>query len=275
MIKYFFSIINYIFYLGIIRNYCCLFFNQRTYSHTKKGVIWGSLFGINFLFLNNLKTHYLFTFFLQTLILVIFIFLLYESSISKSMIFTFLGSIFAALIEVIINICLNSFGLSDSYLQLAGSVISKLILFTFIELINQKVNFIKYNSISMPFLTWILFVVIPLISIIIIYIIFMLDSNILDNAIHYGSILASFLLLAVNIGMFYIYKQLTFHIESEKKTIIYSQQFKQISKQISENDTLMQQINKEYHDFKNKIVFINELAKNAKNQEIIEYLKPT
>ncbi|WP_162291941.1 MULTISPECIES: sensor histidine kinase [Blautia] len=158
----------------------------------------------------------------------------------------------------------------NSTFSLAGSIISKLIIITILNIITH--NHHHYVFSNLPLSIWISFILVPAISVIIICLIFMIDTRTNLDYLYSLSVPAALLLLFINICIFTIYEQLSKRIESEKKHIIYNQQLQKITEQIHENEISIQRFRKEYHDFKNKIIYIQKLAQEADNNAIYDYI---
>ena len=72
---------------------------------------------------------------------------------------------------------------------------------------------------------------------------------------------------------FFIFiSKLSRYIELERAHIIYEQQIQNTLKQIQGNEHSLKTLKREYHDFKNKIIYIQNLAQKNDCTEIMKYI---
>ena len=268
--EYIFLISTYIIYLWIIREYSLCFLEPKNLSPIQSLFVWVGLFCINLFLFNQIHLHYMITFLLQAAAQITVCRVLFQNALSKIILLTFIGNIIASLFEVLTYIILVTFNYPDATISLAGSLLSKLAIIIFIKLIAQKTK--RCTFATLPLFNWFSIIIIPVTSIAVIYIIFLTDDRTLPNEMNSLSVLAALLLLFINISIFTVYGQLSHKIESEKLHLIYVQQLHAINNQIRENKTFTEHIRREQHDFKNTVIYIQQLAKESNCEKISEYL---
>ena len=255
--EYIVTFLQYIIYFWIIEEFFNSFFDEkRELSMVFRMCIWCILFFLNFYFLNWIGAKYLLNFILQTAFMGCACYALYHASVLKIALLTFLWNIVAALIEVIVYIILQGMHYPQEVFYLTGSIISKMLLIALLTYISRI--FVKGSFSKLPVKYWSFMMSIPLISSLIIYLIFEADNK--NGNTHVNSMFAAVLLLLVNICIFHIYQQMSRYIELERAHIIYEQQIQNTLKQIQGNEHSLKTLKREYHDFKNKIIYIQNLA---------------
>lgn len=270
--EYIVTFLQYIIYFWIIGEFFNSFFDEKRELSMVFRIciwcIWCILFFLNFYFLNWIGAKYLLNFILQTAFMGCACYALYHASVLKIALLTFLWNIVAALIEVIVYIILQGMHYPQEVFYLTGSIISKMLLIALLTYISRI--FVKGSFSKLPVKYWSFMMSIPLISSLIIYLIFEADNK--NGNTHVNSMFAAVLLLLVNICIFHIYQQMSRYIELERAHIIYEQQIQNTLKQIQGNEHSLKTLKREYHDFKNKIIYIQNLAQKNDCTEIMKYI---
>lgn len=264
------TFLQYIIYFWIIKEFFSTFFvRKRELNMFFRICIWCVLFSLNFYFLNWINTQYILNFILQTIFMGCACYILYRASILKIILLTFLWNIIAVLVEVIIYIILRGLDYPQEVFFLTGSIISKMILIALLTYISRVI--IKRSFSKLPISFWVFMLSIPLVSSLIIYFIFETDNQ--NGNIHMNSMLAAILLLFINMCIFHIYQRMSKYMELERSHIIYEQQIQNTLKQIQGNEHSLKVMKREYHDFKNKIVYIQNMAQRDECEKIVDYIQ--
>ena len=268
--NYVFTISNYIIYFWIIKEYFQCFFESRKRSGFLSACVWGGLFCVNFFLFDKITAQFLLTFLLQFAAQVFVCHILYYGAFSKKLLLVLIETISIALIEVITYVVLSNLDLPDCSFSLAGSLLSKLAAIAIIKAISQRKK--PYIFSKLPVFNCISLIVVPVTSCIVIYLIFKTDVQISPDDTFSPSVFAALLLLFVNICIFMIYEQLSQHVETERNQLLQSQQLKVITEQINESRNSIKRLQKEHHDFKNTIIYIQQLAREEKCDTIAQYV---
>jgi len=206
----------------------------------------------------------------------IFVFLYYEDKLIKKicLIVTFEAILIASdliSVAIFIGIFRESYVIAstNSFFIIYGSILSKIILFIVILIINLF-NYNKMESIPIKF--WMAFLLFPFISIFIVMLL-------LENEIALGRyVMSSFItvasigLLIMNLSMIFLMEKLAQNIKYnsilniEKQRLSYQQDYYDLlfSKQ--------QEIRTLWHDLKHHFVVIGGFAKENQNEKILDYL---
>lgn len=167
----------------------------------------------------------------------------------------FLSGIFYTiwmLAEIIVNNILHRIFIEEpSYFFIVGSIVSKLVLYTALQIFKR---FHKQSSlINLPLHYWIRILLIPISTVYIIHNTYLLTSP-TGNTLFFT--LTTILLIFINYISFDIYDKLGAHIETEKRNLAYEQQLELCNKQATERELAYQETKKIRHDLNEYLVAI-------------------
>lgn len=161
----------------------------------------------------------------------------------------------------------------DDYLtpKELGSVISKLMLL-FVILALKKVFTDEYVK-ELPINYSVMLVLIPIGSIYIVNNLFMLSSGMEFDNENLKSLVASIILLIINILIFSIYMKLADEIELKRNNAVYEQQLELCERHQQERELSMLQIRDVKHNMKNNLVSILAYAENGECDKVIRFVE--
>lgn len=167
----------------------------------------------------------------------------------------FLSGIFYTiwmLAEIIVNNILHMIFIEEpSYFFVVGSIVSKLVLYTALQVFNR---FHKGNSLNnLPFHYWFRLFLIPISTAYIIHNTYLLTSP-TGNTLFFT--LTTILLFFINYISFDIYDKLGTQIETEKRNLAYEQQLELCSIQAAERELAYQETQKIRHDLNEYLIAI-------------------
>lgn len=186
---------------------------------------------------------------------IIIIYLLFKSTyIISSKTALFLSGIFYTfwmLVEIIINNILHMFFIEEpSYFFIVGSVVSKIILYTLLQVFKKYFN--KNSLINLPLHYWVRLFLIPIATIYIIHNTYLLTS--VGNTFFFT--LTTILLVFINYISFDMYDKLGTYVEIEKRNLAYEQQLELCNKQSTERELAYQETKRIRHDLNEYLVAI-------------------
>lgn len=187
---------------------------------------------------------------------IIIIYLLFKSTyIISSKTALFLSGIFYTfwmLVEIIINNILHMFFIEEpSYFFIVGSVVSKIILYTLLQVFKKYFN--ENSLINLPLHYWVRLFLIPIATIYIIHNTYLLTSPV-GNTFFFT--LTTILLVFINYISFDMYDKLGTHAEIEKRNLAYEQQLELCNKQSTERELAYQETKRIRHDLNEYLVAI-------------------
>lgn len=187
---------------------------------------------------------------------IIIIYLLFKSTyIISSKTALFLSGIFYTfwmLVEIIINNILHIFFTEEpSYFFIVGSVVSKIILYTLLQVFKKYFN--ENSLINLPLHYWVRLFLIPIATIYIIHNTYILTS---PGGNTFFFTLTTILLVFINYISFDMYDKLGTHIEIEKRNLAYEQQLELCNKQSTERELAYQETKRIRHDLNEYLVAI-------------------
>lgn len=194
---------------------------------------------------------------------VLFVFLIssmsYYGSMKKHCLFSLLICSVWMLTEIIVVTILGILGLDGAELQVAGSAISKMIMFFLSafpeQLLKQKKNW------NLPFYFYLVMILVPAGSIYIIHNVFMIANR--DKVYSLFAVITGILLLLMNYVIFDIYEWIRQSAELKEKNLLYEQQLELCRQQAEERETRNLEIRKLRHDMKNHMVCLFSMVQSA------------
>lgn len=202
-------------------------------------------------------------------LIMILITILYKGSMTKKSLLVIFFCLIWMIVETIVGYILFS-QFPRHNIILVGSFISKLCMFIFVRILNllwkKDKNFITYKITD-----WINALVVPVLSVYLIHILYMLSIDTkLDNAV--SPVLASISILVINILNLKVYSKLEKDFEVEKQKTLYEQQLELCNKNVEDLQKSYSDFKRVIHDFKHHALYVYELAKRNNQQEICKYI---
>ncbi|MDD2959475.1 MAG: GHKL domain-containing protein [Lachnospiraceae bacterium] len=154
-------------------------------------------------------------------------------------------------------------------IQKLGSVISKLILFAILIVIQSKMEICSLHDINLRYVGTLL--VLPICSIFVIYNLYLLDYN-KEKGFHYISTVSIVLILLLNLMFYVIYEKLSKEAEIEKQNCIFEKQLELCMDQMQEREQMNLEIMELKHNIKGHLICINEYIKKGDTEIVQEYL---
>ena len=119
----------------------------------------------------------------------------------------------------------------------------------------------------------IMLVLIPIGSIYIVNNLFMLSSGTVVKNANIRSLVASVILLFINILVFYIYLKLTDEIQLKRSNAVYEQQLELYERHQQERELSMLQMRDVKHNMKNNLISILAYAENGDCAKVMNYIE--
>lgn len=194
----------------------------------------------------------------------------YSGKFYKKVLYSLLYVAIWMLIEVLLNYVLVISGFEHKNYNLLASLLSKLFLFIIIKIIAEYAK-VKLN-IKFSFKYWIVLLMIPIFSIIVITSLFSLVN--LDYNIHLAIVflIIGSVMMFINFITFIVFDRLMNGMLFERQNSLYEQQLKLCSKQAAEREEAMLDIRKIRHDMKNHLIYLREMIDIDDKDRILIYI---
>jgi two-component system sensor histidine kinase AgrC len=193
----------------------------------------------------------------------------YAGSIWKRIIFSISFNVIAILLETVCGYTFMVFGIDYMIPHTSGSLISKLLLFIIIILLESIFDNVIETELSRKYS--LLLLLIPLGSIYVILTLFFSNVNQKSRFLVH-SLLSSFILLGINIIVFFVYYKLANETEVLRLNTVYEQQMDLYDKHMIEKEEAMLQFRNSKHDLKQKLFVLIDLAEREEYYKIIEFV---
>jgi len=200
---------------------------------------------------------------------IIIAFISYGGFFWKRFIFSISFNVIAILLETVCGYTFMVFGIDYMIPHISGSLISKLLLFIIIILLDSIFDNVIETELSRKYS--LLLLLIPLGSIYVILTLFFSNINQKSRFLVH-SLLSSFILLGINIIVFFVYYKLANETEVLRLNTVYEQQMDLYDKHMVEKEEAMLQFRNSRHDLKQKLLVLIDLAERKKYHKIIAYV---
>ena len=254
--------------LPVIKGFFDVFLDKRNLG--KKVWIWNLLFCLVGTFSDlGFMPPYLNIFYgalTYELIAVVF----FEGAFSRK---TFVNVIFVAvwmLDEAIVGLVFGVIGVSYREQFLLGAILTRLVIFLLEKIIQYF--YVKKNDIPVERKEGAALLVFPVVSIILMFCIFVLCQTCTNRSLRLGITVVSLLLIPMNIFQFRIYDKIKEKAKVEKRNLIYQQMVDLYEKQIAEREETTRKIRQFRHDMKLHLSAVRELAEEKDTDGIISYI---
>ena len=254
--------------LPVIKGFFDVFLDKRNLG--KKVWIWNLLFCLVGTFSDlGFMPPYLNIFYgalTYELIAVVF----FEGAFSRK---TFVNVIFVAvwmLDEAIVGLVFGVIGISYREQFLLGAILTRLVIFLLEKIIQYF--YVKKNDIPVERKEGAALLVFPVVSIILMFCIFVLCQTCTNRSLRLGITVVSLLLIPMNIFQFRIYDKIKEKAKVEKRNLIYQQMVDLYEKQIAEREETTRKIRQFRHDMKLHLSAVRELAEEKDTDGIISYI---
>lgn len=194
----------------------------------------------------------------------------YQGSLKKHCFFALMICTVWMLVESIIGILLNVFGLQGNELQIAGTVISNLCMFIIAVVIEHYVKGRSTQEISMRYIVVILTV--PIVSIYLMHHI-LLIAMAYEEYFSFAMISSLFLLL-LNYVIFEVYDWMAQEAELIKKNQLYEQQLELCRRQAEEREAYDRGLRRVQHDIKSHFVALLGMIEAKDMENAAAYIRP-
>ena len=194
----------------------------------------------------------------------------YQGSVKKHCFFSLMICTVWMLVEIIIGILLNVFGLQGDELQIAGNVISKLCMFIIAVTIDHYVRERSNQEVSIRYLAVILAV--PIVSIYLMHHILLIAMK---YEVYFSfAMIASVFLLLLNYVIFEVYDWMAQEAELIKKNQLYEQQLELCRRQAEEREAYDRGLRRVQHDIKSHFVALLGMLEVKDTESAVEYIRP-
>ena len=194
----------------------------------------------------------------------------FEGAFSRK---TFVNVIFVAvwmLDEAIVGLFFGVIGISYREQFLLGVILTRLVIFLLEKIIQYF--YVKKNDIPVERKEGAALLVFPVVSIILMFCIFVLCQTCTNRSLRLGITVVSLLLIPMNIFQFRIYDKIKEKAKVEKRNLIYQQMVDLYEKQIAEREETTRKIRQFRHDMKLHLSAVRELAEEKDTDGIISYI---
>ena len=194
----------------------------------------------------------------------------FEGAFSRK---TFVNVIFVAvwmLDEAIVGLVFGVIGISYQEQFLLGAILTRLVIFLLEKIIQYF--YVKKNDIPVDRKEGAALLVFPVVSIILMFCIFVLCQTCTNRSLRLGITVVSLLLIPMNIFQFRIYDKIKEKAKVEKRNLIYQQMVDLYEKQIAEREETTRKIRQFRHDMKLHLSAVRELAEEKDTDGIISYI---
>ena len=194
----------------------------------------------------------------------------FEGAFSRK---TFVNVIFVAvwmLDEAIVGLVFGVFGISYQEQFLLGAILTRLVIFLLEKII--RYFYVKKNDITVERKEGAALLVFPVVSIILMFCIFVLCQTCTNRSLRLGITVVSLLLISMNIFQFRIYDKIKEKAKVEKRNLIYQQMVDLYEKQIAKREETTRKIRQFRHDMKLHLSAVRELAEEKDTDGIISYI---
>ena len=194
----------------------------------------------------------------------------FEGAFSRK---TFVNVIFVAvwmLDEAIVGLVFGVIGISYREQFLLGAILTRLVIFLLEKIIQYF--YVKKNDIPVERKEGAALLVFPVVSIILMFCIFVLCQTCTNRSLRWGITVVSLLLIPMNIFQFRIYDKIKEKAKVEKRNLIYQQMVDLYEKQIAEREETTRKIRQFRHDMKLHLSAVRELAEKKDTDGIISYI---
>ena len=194
----------------------------------------------------------------------------FEGAFSRK---TFVNVIFVAvwmLDEAIVGLVFGVIGISYREQFLLGAILTRLVIFLLEKIIQYF--YVKKNDIPVERKEGAALLAFPVVSIILMFCIFVLCQTCTNRSLRLGITVVSLLLIPMNIFQFRIYDKIKEKAKVEKRNLIYQQMVDLYEKQIAEREETTRKIRQFRHDMKLHLSAVRELAEEKDTDGIISYI---
>lgn len=160
--------------------------------------------------------------------------------------------------------------LKDEPYKLAGIIITNILILFNTKLLEMVKN---HKNLYIPIQYWAVTLITPILSIVIMYSMFLCKTMISDYSLQLFSYIADVSLLIINYTIFYLFSKLieNFHIQTKYKLL--EQQIEYQKSHYKDLAISNKEIRSLRHDIKNHLQCLNELIITNKNEEALKYIK--
>lgn len=199
-----------------------------------------------------------------------FCILLYYGSIIKKIVCVVIINLLGMISEVVVGLVFIFFDIRYTQYQIAGSLISKLVLLTILRVLKA----LKHSSLKrkIPFSYWCMLFSIPMGSIFILNTLFMLYEKSDDKNAAVFCLISSGIILVLNFMIFKIYEELAEKLELKKQQAIFDKEIELCKEQLQEREVANLNIRKLKHDIENHLMCIREYAVRKEFEGAIDYI---
>lgn len=172
--------------------------------------------------------------------------------------------------EVVVGLVFIFLDIRYTQYQIAGSLISKLVLLTILRVLKA----LKHSSLKrkIPFSYWCMLFSIPMGSIFILNTLFMLCEKSDDKNAAVFCLISSGIILVLNFMIFKIYEELAEKLELKKQQAIFDKEIELCKEQLQEREVANLNIRKLKHDIENHLMCIREYAVRKEFEGAIDYI---
>ena len=256
-------------FLVIIKEAMGIFFVKKDLPFSFSLIVW-----IVFLAVDICGTEYIAQPFLLLILEIatslFFCILLYYGSIIKKIVCVVIINLLGMISEVVVGLVFIFLDIRYTQYQIAGSLISKLVLLTILRVLKA----LKHSSLKrkIPFSYWCMLFSIPMGSIFILNTLFMLCEKSDDKNAAVFCLISSGIILVLNFMIFKIYEELAEKLELKKQQAIFDKEIELCKEQLQEREVANLNIRKLKHDIENHLMCIREYAVRKEFEGAIDYI---
>lgn len=256
-------------FLVIIKEAMGIFFVKKDLPFSFSLIVW-----IVFLAVDICGTEYIAQPFLLLILEIatslFFCILLYYGSIIKKIVCVAIINLLGMISEVVVGLVFIFLDIRYTQYQIAGSLISKLVLLTILRVLKA----LKHSSLKrkIPFSYWCMLFSVPMGSIFILNTLFMLCEKSDDKNAAVFCLISSGIILVLNFMIFKIYEELAEKLELKKQQAIFDKEIELCKEQLQEREVANLNIRKLKHDIENHLMCIREYAVRKEFEGAIDYI---
>jgi len=255
--------------LWILKEYFQTFFKKK---EGKKNFypFWGIYFVWQICTIQQLVNWPVYMRILVNIILIFCISTINEGSILRKITFIILYNSTWMMMEFLTGYIFITFGIFNHSIDLLGSLVSKVLLLILVK--GLQVFFEQDSVHGLPQRYSIVFILILNGSMYVVYDSFMMRCHSGGDINIFSSFMTLFVMLIINFLIFKLYLHLSENLELKRNNLVFEQAIDLYDIHIKEKENSAKEFRRIRHDLKNQLIYLKELLKEGKYNELYECL---
>lgn len=204
---------------------------------------------------------------ISTIVLIMAISCFYKGKVGVKIVFALLYSALIVLCELLIACIYVACGFSDGVYYSMGYFVTYILIFLIVKLLQYFLS--KYVLVIIDWKTNLKILILTLASMFLAYCIFYAQYEMGIQGFYWRTLISIVILLAINIIMFNIFRQLSENLELRRKASIYEKEFNLLEQHMHEREELMKEFRVKRHDLKHQMLNLLMLL-HEKNYDTLE-----